>query len=41
MRYNVGLKRLKEEIAKCEVVCANCHRQRTWSRSQTVTAAFL
>ena len=24
--------RLMEEIAKCEVVCANCHRVRTWRR---------
>lgn len=23
---------VKEEIEKCEVVCANCHRIRTWSR---------
>lgn len=22
-------KRLKDEIAKCDVVCANCHRERT------------
>jgi hypothetical protein len=28
----VGVKRLLEEIAKCEVVCANCHRLRTWCR---------
>lgn len=27
-----GIKRLVEEAAKCEVVCANCHRQRTRSR---------
>ena len=23
---------VKEEISKCDVVCANCHRQRTFSR---------
>lgn len=27
-----SLKSLVEEIAKCEVVCANCHRRRTASR---------
>lgn len=25
----VSLQTLKDEIAKCEVVCANCHRERT------------
>jgi hypothetical protein len=25
-------KRLDEEIAKCEVVCSNCHRARTYER---------
>ena len=27
------LKRIDEEIAKCDVVCANCHAARTWLRS--------
>jgi hypothetical protein len=29
-REGFGLDRLMEEIAKCEVVCANCHRERTF-----------
>jgi hypothetical protein len=28
----VTLKRLKEEIARCEIVCANCHHIRTYER---------
>jgi hypothetical protein len=29
-----GWKALLEEIAKCDVVCANCHRIRTYNRIQ-------
>ncbi len=25
-------KQVSAEIEKCEIVCANCHRERTWSR---------
>lgn len=28
-RRGYGLQRFKEEIAKCDVRCANCHRRRT------------
>lgn len=27
---NVSWENLKAEIAKCDLVCANCHRIRTW-----------
>lgn len=27
-----GLDKIKEEIEKCDLVCANCHRERTFSR---------
>jgi hypothetical protein len=32
-RKGVGMKKLKDEIAKCEVRCANCHRKKTYERS--------
>jgi hypothetical protein len=28
----VGQARLEQEMAKCDVVCSNCHRIRTYSR---------
>jgi hypothetical protein len=33
----LGWQALLDEIAKCEVVCANCHSIRTWQRVQTET----
>ena len=32
-RKGVSMKKLKDEIAKCEVRCANCHRKKTYQRS--------
>lgn len=28
----VTIENLLEEISKCDVVCSNCHRERTWKR---------
>lgn len=32
-----SIKRIQEEIAKCEVVCGTCHNIRTWNRKQETT----
>lgn len=29
----LALTTIKEEVAKCRVLCANCHRIRTWSQN--------
>lgn len=29
-----SFQQILDEAAKCEVVCANCHRLRTWERQQ-------
>ena len=29
-----SLKKLKEEIAKCEVLCANCHKMEHWNEEE-------
>jgi len=30
----VSLAKLAEEIAKCDLVCSNCHTVRTWEREE-------
>ena len=34
-RYS--LRRVKDEVAKCELVCANCHAVKTWPDAGVVT----
>lgn len=36
--YLAAITRLFTEIMKCEVVCANCHRIRTFSRKRKLEA---
>ncbi len=37
--FNDSLKRVKAEIAKCDIVCANCHRAEHYKRKETNRAA--
>lgn len=32
LKEGYSIDRIKEEIEKCELVCANCHRLRTYNR---------
>ena len=32
---NYSWKQLKEEITKCDIVCSNCHRERTHKRRES------
>ena len=34
MARDCNLEKIKEEIEKCELVCANCHAHRTYMRSR-------
>lgn len=34
LNYCWGKERVLREISKCELVCANCHRERTYKRLQ-------
>ncbi len=33
-RYVLSIKKIDEEISKCELVCANCHRIRTHTKKE-------
>jgi len=32
LRYPI--EKVVEEVAKCDVVCSNCHRERTWGKTK-------
>jgi pyruvate-formate lyase-activating enzyme len=34
LRDGIGKARILVEISKCDLVCSNCHRIRTWKRQQ-------
>lgn len=34
VRWGWTVRRLREEIGKCEVLCANCHRKRHWEQHE-------
>lgn len=40
IRNSYPLDTILDEIAKCDVVCANCHAGRTYERSKVVISAI-
>lgn len=36
-RKSIAIDKVRDEIARCDVVCANCHAERTHSRGQAYT----
>jgi len=36
LQFGNAFKTLEKEIAKCDIVCANCHRVRTYKRKQHI-----
>lgn len=36
MLDNYSVEDIMKEIAKCEIVCANCHRERTFQRKNSL-----
>lgn len=39
LHLGTNLEKIKEEVKKCEIVCANCHRDRTYIRMNKQSAA--
>jgi hypothetical protein len=37
MLGHAGLDRILAEVAQCDIVCVNCHRNRTYRRRMAVT----
>lgn len=35
IQQGMSIDKIRQEIKKCEIVCSNCHRQRTYDRAQS------